>query len=150
MPVLWTPHWQYSEDWSVPRQYVWGFALQWQPMFAVQTGQTLVLQETPFGGFQTHIKFRLDWWTWVSSNWRFVDIFEDFYVTAPGSSTPISALDQTLEFTVSDLGLPVLRAAQPAMPGQTAYLKFPLNPPVGYWADPQFKAAPDFYIVNDP
>jgi hypothetical protein len=118
-------------------------------MHVVSYGRVTILEEEIFGGFRTHITFKENWWEWVSSNWDFEKIFEDFYVTFPGSETPANALNQHLSFTVSDVGLPVLKASQPGTPGATAYLKFPHNPPFGYWLPPDITVAPDFYIVPD-
>lgn len=54
-------------------------------------GRDNIFEETVFGGFRTHLKFKSKFWDWSSGTFEFQDIFEDFYVTFPGSATPANA-----------------------------------------------------------
>ena len=88
---LCSPVWVTPPDFRVFRQYVDWYVLGWTPSNIVQLGRENIFEETVFGGYKTYLTFNQRFWNWNSGSWRFADIFEDYYVTPPGSSTPISA-----------------------------------------------------------
>ena len=106
----------------------------WTPSTIVSFGRKTVLQETVFGGFKTVITFKEDFWNWASSSWHFEDIFEDYYVTFPGSDVPVNA-----GLIVFRLGwaAPYIRRAIVIDAGgspYTEYRAFNLPPPPSdYW-----------------
>lgn len=90
MPVLWTPVWRNGAQFRVNRAECEWCGLSGFHGFFVETGRYTVIQEIEAGGYQYHVRYKERFWDWNSSFWWIQEIFEDFYVTAPGSSTPIS------------------------------------------------------------
>jgi hypothetical protein len=91
MSVMCVWHDYVPHDTPLVRQYLDFVAVLWWNMSFITTGQTLVLQEVPFGGYRLHLKFK-DWfWSNRAGTGRIDDVLEDLYVTPPGLSTPISA-----------------------------------------------------------
>lgn len=91
MPLLWTPIWITPPDFRVWRGKLSLFIVGWQPGIYIQVGNPLIIRETPFGGFRFHVKLNPDFWTPNSKEWRLADLFEDVYVTFPGSTVPYNA-----------------------------------------------------------
>lgn len=100
--ILWSPTWVPSPDFSVRRSYCDIFVIGWHNGVIIQSGQYTIIQEIPFGGFRYHLRFKAEFWNWSSSSWLFRDIFEDIYVTFPGSSTPVPADPSTCQYRVCD------------------------------------------------
>lgn len=90
MPLLWSPAWAMGDDFRVNRAECEWVGLSGFRGFFVTTGRYTVIQEIEAGGYQYHIRYKENFWNWNSSFWWYQTIFEDFYVTAPGSTTPIS------------------------------------------------------------
>ena len=89
--ILWSPTEFTSLSYHLVRQYLDYTVVGWWDLSVVQSGQYLILQEVPFGGYRFHLKYK-DWfWSNRAGTGQFLDVVEDLYVTAPGSSTPISA-----------------------------------------------------------
>lgn len=80
MAILATPIWDTLPDAACIRSYFDWFVYGWTPSVIVSYGRTTVLTETVFGGYQTTIVFKEQWWEWSSSAWKFADIFEDYFV----------------------------------------------------------------------
>lgn len=89
--LLWAPTYANGGQFALQRSYLKGFVLVWQPGSTVITsGNPWVFEEHVYGGYRLHIKFRSEWWNWSSNRYTPDWIVEDFYATAPGSSTPIN------------------------------------------------------------
>lgn len=136
MPFLCAPTWVPSPDARVLRSYHDWVVTGWTPSNVVSYGRTMVLQETVFGGFRTVITISENFWNWSSSHYALSDIFEDYYVLFPGSTTPVFAGAVTFRYGIA---APFFHHAVIAdTPGSpyTEYRAFdmPLAEP-GYWIE---------------
>lgn len=149
MPVLWSPTWTTPPTFSIRRSYASIFVLGWHNATIVQWGRYTILQEIPFGGFRFHYKFTENFWNWSSNSYLFQDIFEDIYVTFPGSSVPVGADPSTVRFGETD---PIFRRGIiNDMAGvDRKYYFFPLPPgPDDYWALPR-TPLPTLPMITSP
>jgi len=134
MALLCTPVWQTAADAAVIRSYVDWMVHGWTPSNIVSYGRVTVLRETVFGGYETTIAFKEDWWNWQSSAWRFEDIFEDYFVRDPGGTILPNA--GVVVFRVG-WAAPYIRRSIVIDPGGfpfTQYRAFDFPPPLpDYW-----------------
>lgn len=149
MTVIVSPVRGKGENFVLARQYTQYFAVGWVQHHAVETGRTIVLEEEIYGGFKLHITLKEDFWNWNSSSWKFIDIFDDFYATFPGSETPVDALDQYFDFEVSPAGVLVARTYQPNEPDFIFHQELPANPPSGYWFQHPPETQPEHFIYDN-
>jgi len=134
MPLLCTPVWQTAPDAACIRSYFDWFVNGWTPSVILSYGRVTVLKETVFGGYETTISFKEQWWDWNSSAWRFEDIFEDYYVRDPGGTILPNA--GSIVFRLGWASPYVRRAIVVDAPGSpyTEYRAFSLPPaPPDYW-----------------
>lgn len=117
------------------RGYTWGFVIGWWDAHWIQTGRYSIIQEVPFGGYRLHIRWKESFWNWNSNRYTHDYPLEDFYATAPGSSTPINAGTVLRDFKldVRYFNQEIILANSPA-DGHYHFQAFP-PPPSGFWAN---------------
>jgi len=89
MPVYLNPYWRTPSDFRINRGTLELFGYSWLTGVMLESGRYTVIEENVFGGYRTHIRYKPEFWEWGSGLWKFSEIFEDFYITEPGSTTPI-------------------------------------------------------------
>jgi hypothetical protein len=121
---------------AIPRSYLWGIAIGWWHMSIVTYGNPTIIQEQPFGGYRKHIKLKDNVWEWNSNTYSLDYLLEDFYVTAPGSSTPISNGAVLIEAKpVPQYGIYCLVLSDVGADGHYMFYKLPSSTQP-YWAGP--------------
>lgn len=137
MPVLADFDWQPGPDFNWPRLYLPAFAIGWQPdAFALTSGRFTHLQEISFGGYRVVVEFKE--WVWLARPQciNFDDMFENFYATAPGDPTPISAGHVIIETKfVPDFSVYALVISLDTTGDHYYWQRFP-TPDPDYWALP--------------
>lgn len=115
-------------------------------MTILQSGQLTILREIPFGGYRQFIRFK-DWiWDWHAGTFNLTEPFQDFYVTAPGSNTPISAGPVILNWQWDARYLNGLLVIANSPNGGYYYIdRFPA-PPTDYWTMPFSPVQPTPFI----
>lgn len=144
--ILCTWHDYVPHDSPLVRQYLDYVAVLWWNMTYIQSGQSIILQEIPFGGYRFHLKFKDWWWSNRAGTGRIDDILDDLFVTAPGSSTPISAgLVGFNTFYDPRVHANLLVIANEPNDTHVAFQRFP---PVdsSYWYQPGTMRHPDVFI----
>jgi len=133
MTVLWSPIPFTPLSFVLNRQYLDYTAVGWWDLSVVQSGQYLILQEVPFGGYRFHLKYK-DWfWSDRAGTGAFLDVVDDLYVTAPGSGVPISAGSVIFEVKYDPRTLfYVIVLANNPNDGHYLFNRFP-RIPVDYW-----------------
>lgn len=133
MPILYTPAFDPDAGFVFPRPYVCKFAVGWVAANVISAPPTLVLEETVFGGYRAHIDF-LSWaWNWSTKRIDLDNLWLNFYVTAPGSSTPISAGITLVQYKWDDtLKSQLLVVSLQGGDGHYHFWDYPPAPPT-YW-----------------
>jgi len=128
----------------------WGMAIGWWDMVIIQYDRHIILQESPFGGYRLNVIIHPDFWNWSSTSWQLDKIIVDIWAEAPGDPTPINALDQYVDWDYTPQGLNCFTMFQPANAPYVSYLRFPGNPPPGYWYERYDRPHPDSFVVPNP
>jgi hypothetical protein len=125
----------YVPDGRLPvvRSYISAIALQWQANYTIlATGNPFVIRENTFGGYQTHIKLKPEFYAWSSNVYTLDWIFEDWYVTAPGGSPIIPGQPVQFGISTQSNGIPCIYGVW--TPSSAPYIFFSLPPaPPDYW-----------------
>jgi hypothetical protein len=92
MPVLADFVYPQGAKFACQRQYIVGFAIGWQlGSYATAYGIETHLTEVLFGGYRLVIRWKSWIWNWDNRGFYLDELFQDYYVLPPGSSTPASA-----------------------------------------------------------
>ena len=133
MPILYTPTFLPATGFVFPRPYVCKLALGWVAANVLANPPNIVVQEIPFGGYQAHINIPAWQWEWSTKRLDLDNLWADFYVTSPGSSTPISAGATLVEFRWDDtLKSRLLVVSLAGGDGHYHFWDYPPAPP-SYW-----------------
>lgn len=144
--ILCTWHDYVPHEYSLVRQYLDFVVVLWWDMSFIQTGQHIILQETPFGGYRFHLSFK-DWfWNNRAGTGQIDDVLEDLYATAPGSSVPIDAglVGFNVAYDARTHAYSLILASEP----NDTHCAFQRFPPVvdTYWYQPGTMRIPDNLI----
>lgn len=133
---------------SIPRPYLVGWQISYYDGSTIlSSGQETIVEEHTYGGYKLFVKAK-DWvWDWDNKTLHLEDLLEDWYATAPGSSTPIYTGFTIVEYkfnsgylnydiVFSPIGIPTCHYLyQRVPPGDAAYWAKPQNdaPIAPFW-----------------
>lgn len=136
--MAYIPNYIPSPEFALQRSYLWGVAVGWWDMTIIQVGQHTILKEIPFGGYELHILFRDNFWTWNSSAWRLDIVIDDIYAKDPGGTVVNAGNIDIFTAWSPTPNIPELRITCQPNGGVYAHQVFPSAPPdwyATYWLD---------------
>jgi len=117
---------------NLPRSYVTDFAFQWTTNYVqLSGGNPYRFEESNFGGYRFHVKFKDDFHLWNSNVYSLDFIIEDLWAELPVTHAPTNAGMITCGFGYRADGVLGIAIASPPF---ATYTHHALPPsPTSYW-----------------